>query len=110
MVNSAEHLGAMKSLVRGGAAPWPCRAGQNMVVCRTDGTLAPCYPWRESGHDWGSVGSPKFDTCQPAEIKQRCSESCFSTVAYMLANYYDIRRVAREVSAQAARRLRAGVR
>jgi len=102
MVNSTEHLRAMKSLVRGGVAPWPCRAGQNMVVCRTDGTLAPCYPLRESDHDWGVAGCPKFDT----EIKHRCSETCFSTVAYMLANYYDVRRVAREVSAQAIRRLR----
>jgi MoaA/NifB/PqqE/SkfB family radical SAM enzyme len=102
MVNSTEHLRAMKSLVRGGVAPWPCRAGQNMVVCRTDGTLAPCYPLRESDHDWGVAGCPKFDT----EIKHRCSETCFSTVAYMLANYYDVRRVAREVSTQAIRRLR----
>jgi MoaA/NifB/PqqE/SkfB family radical SAM enzyme len=106
MVNSAEHLLTMKSLVRGGVAPWPCRAGQNMVVCRTDGTLAPCYPMRESGHDWGTAGCPKFDACQLAEIKRTCSESCFSTVAYMLANYYDVRRVAGEVSAQVARRLR----
>ncbi len=106
MVNSTEHLGAMKSLVRGGAAPWPCRAGQNMVVCRTDGTLAPCYPLRESEQDWGTAGCPKFDACQLAGIKQTCSESCFSTVAYMLANYYDVRRVAGELSAQAVRRLR----
>jgi MoaA/NifB/PqqE/SkfB family radical SAM enzyme len=106
MVNSAGHLRAMKSLVRGGVAPWPCRAGQNMVVCRTDGTLAPCYPMREAAHDWGTAGCPKFDACQLAGVKQRCSESCFSTVAYMLANYYDIRRVTREVSAQAVRRLR----
>ena len=42
----------------------------------------------------------------PAELNQSCSESCFSTVAYMLANHYDVRRVARELSAQAVRRLR----
>jgi MoaA/NifB/PqqE/SkfB family radical SAM enzyme len=106
MVNSAGHLGAMKSLVRGGVASWACRAGQNMVVCRTDGTLAPCYPMRESDQDWGTAGSQKFDARQLAETKQRCSQSCFSTVAYMLANYYDVRRVAGELSAQAVRRLR----
>ena len=110
MVNSTEHLGAMKSLVRGGIAPWPCRAGQNMVICRTDGTLAPCYPMRESGDDWGSVGCQKFDTRQLAEMKQQCSRSCFSTVGYLLANYYDTGRAAREISAQAVRRLGAGVR
>src|ERR1035441_2206084 len=104
MVNWTEHLGAMKSLLRGGVAPWPCRGGQNMVICRTDGTLAPCYPMRESGHDWGAVGCEKFDACQLAEMKQTCSGSCFSTVGFMLANYYDVGRVAREVSAQLARR------
>jgi hypothetical protein len=34
MVNCTEHLRNMKSLLRGGVAPWPCRAGRNMVVCR----------------------------------------------------------------------------
>ena len=106
MVNSTEHLRNMKSLLRGGVSCWQCRGGQNMVVCRTDGTLAPCYPMRESEQDWGSAGCPKFDTPQLAELKQSCSESCFSTVAYMLANYYDVRRVARELSTQAVRRLR----
>ena len=105
MVNSAEHLGAMKSLVRGGAAPWPCRAGQNMVVCRTDGTLAPCDPLRESGHDWGSAGCPKFDAPQLAELKRSCSETCFSTVGYMLTNYYDIRSLAGLLSPRTVRRL-----
>jgi MoaA/NifB/PqqE/SkfB family radical SAM enzyme len=105
MVNSTEHIRAMKSLLRGAVAPWPCRGGQNMVICRTDGTVAPCYPMRESGHDWGAVGCEKFDACQLAEMKQTCSGSCFSTVGFMLANYYDVGRVAREVSAQLARRL-----
>jgi hypothetical protein len=110
MVNSTEHLRAMKSLLRGGVAPWPCRGGQNMVICRTDGTLAPCYPMRESEGDWGSVGCEKFDTCQLGEMKQQCSASCFSTVGYMLANYYDMGRAAREVSAQVIRRLGSAMR
>jgi MoaA/NifB/PqqE/SkfB family radical SAM enzyme len=110
MVNSTEHLRAMKSLLRGGVAPWPCRGGQNMVICRTDGTLAPCYPMRESEQDWGTVGCQKFDTCQLADLKQTCSGTCFSTVGYMLANFYDVRRVAREVWAQAVRRLGSEVR
>jgi hypothetical protein len=81
-----------------------------MVVCRTGGTLAPCYPMRESGDDWGSVGCQKLDARQLGGMKQRCSGTCFSTVGYMLANYYDAGRVAREVSAQAVRRLRSEVR
>jgi MoaA/NifB/PqqE/SkfB family radical SAM enzyme len=105
MVNSAEHLQAMKSLVRGGVASWPCRAGRNMVVCRTDGTLAPCYPLRESDQDWGSVGCPKFDTPQLADLKRRCSESCFSTVGYMLANYYGVRSLVGSLTTQTVRRL-----
>ena len=105
MVNSSKHLEAMKKLVRGGAAPWPCRAGQNMVVCRTDGTLAPCYPMRECEGDWGSVGCPKFDARELGEMTEGCSGSCFSTVGYLLANYYDARCAAREVAAQTGRRL-----
>jgi MoaA/NifB/PqqE/SkfB family radical SAM enzyme len=110
MVNSTEHLRAMKSLLRGGVDPWPCRAGRNMVICRTDGTVAPCYPMLESEQDWGTIGCPKFDTRQLTEITHSCSGSCFSTVAFMLANFYDVRRVARELYTQAARRLRADVR
>jgi MoaA/NifB/PqqE/SkfB family radical SAM enzyme len=105
MVNSTGHFRAMKSLVRGNVASWPCRAGQNMVVCRTDGTLAPCDPLRESGHDWGTVGCQKFNTPQLAGIKQRCSESCFSTVGYMLANYYGVRSLAGLLTPQTVRRL-----
>jgi MoaA/NifB/PqqE/SkfB family radical SAM enzyme len=105
MVNSIQHLRAMKGLLRGGVAPWLCRAGQNMVVCLTDGALKPCYPLRESEHDWGTVGCQKFDAPELAERKQSCSQSCFSTVAFMLANYYDVRRVADELSVQMVRRL-----
>lgn len=106
MVNSTRHLGAMKSLLRDGLAPWRCRAGKNMVVFRTDGTLAPCYPLRELEHDWGEIGCPKFDSPALAELQQSCTRSCFSTVAYLLADYYDIRRVAQEVAARAFRGLR----
>ena len=71
-----------------------------MVICRTDGTLAPCYPMRECDHDWGTAGCQKFDDFKPS-----CSESCFSTVGYMLANYYDLRRLAGLLSLRTVRRL-----
>jgi hypothetical protein len=29
-------------------AEWNCRAGQNNVIVRTDGTVAPCFPTKES--------------------------------------------------------------
>jgi len=32
---------------------WNCRAGQNNVIIRTDGTVAPCFPMYPSTFDWG---------------------------------------------------------
>jgi hypothetical protein len=31
---------------------WNCRAGQNNVIIRTDGTVAPCFPMYASTFDW----------------------------------------------------------
>ena len=33
-------------------ADWNCRAGQNNIVIRTDGTLAPCFPLYPATCDW----------------------------------------------------------
>ncbi len=44
MPNPVFHLKLMKNLMRGAVDPWPCRAGQNSLIIRTDGTLAPCFP------------------------------------------------------------------
>src|SRR5262249_28373055 len=33
---------------------WNCRAGQNNVIIRTDGTVAPCFPMYGSTFDWGN--------------------------------------------------------
>src|SRR5579883_1288781 len=33
-------------------AEWNCRAGQNNVIVRTDGTIAPCFPMYASPYDW----------------------------------------------------------
>ena len=36
-------------------ADWNCRAGQNNVIIRTDGTVAPCFPMYASTYDWGNI-------------------------------------------------------
>src|SRR5215469_6984491 len=41
-------------------AEWNCRAGQNNVIIRTDGTVAPCFPMYGATYDWGSIESHKF--------------------------------------------------
>src|SRR5215813_6429928 len=38
---------------------WNCRAGQNNVIIRTDGTVAPCFPMYPSTFDWGNIDSAK---------------------------------------------------
>src|SRR5262252_8576913 len=44
MVNSVKRLQDMKEFLRGKVEPWNCRAGQNSIIIRVDGTLAPCFP------------------------------------------------------------------
>jgi MoaA/NifB/PqqE/SkfB family radical SAM enzyme len=100
MLNSERHLEAMKRLLRGSVPPWPCRAGRNMIVCRADGTLAPCYPMVETPRDWGVAGCPLTIAPELDQLKRSCSRSCYSTVAYLLADYYDLRRIGGEVSAR----------
>jgi len=39
---------------------WNCRAGQNNVIIRTDGTVAPCFPLNPSSFDCGQTDKPKF--------------------------------------------------
>lgn len=40
-------------------------AGQNSLIVRTDGTLAPCFPMYSASCDWGVVGKPGFDGASP---------------------------------------------
>ncbi|MGH9359836.1 MAG: radical SAM protein, partial [Terriglobia bacterium] len=56
MVNSVKRLSDMKDFMRGKVAPWNCRAGQNNVIIRVDGTLAPCFPMYSATYDWGVTG------------------------------------------------------
>jgi MoaA/NifB/PqqE/SkfB family radical SAM enzyme len=93
MPNPGQHMAQMKQLMRGRVDPWPCRAGQNMLIIRTDGTLAPCFPMYSATYDWGVVGDQKFDVRQLDEMKNKCSQHCLSTCNYILAYCYNAKRV-----------------
>ena len=92
-------------------AEWNCRAGQNNVIIRTDGTLAPCFPMYASPFDWGNVDKPKFDDEQLGDMKKSCQRHCFSTLNHNLAYCYDDSRVIKFVWTQIVRnRLKGGAR
>lgn len=89
MVNSIEHLKAMKGFIRHRTPAWRCRAGVNSLVIRIDGTLAPCFELYSSEKDWGRISEPKFD---PGELKaqlKECNGKCLSTCNYQVYYYYD---------------------
>ncbi len=83
-MNPISHLHQMKDLMRGGVEPWSCRAGQNMLIIRMDGTLAPCFPMYSATHDWGTVGNHKFDLAKLHAMKKECTKHCLSTCNYVL--------------------------
>jgi len=74
-------------------AEWNCRAGQNNVIIRTDGTVAPCFPMYASTFDWGNIDEHKFDGGQLAGMKKTCQQHCFSTLNHNLAYCYNDARV-----------------
>ncbi len=108
MVNSAKRLADMKDFLRGRVEPWNCRAGQNSIVIRTDGTLAPCFPLYSARCDWGEIGCAKFEQPQLDGMKVECQRNCFSTLQHNLGFCYDDLRVARWVVRQALRGFRGG--
>lgn len=93
MVNPIQHMEDMKKLMRGEVTAWQCRAGQNSLIIRTDGSLAPCFPMYSATHDWGVVGDHKFEVKQLDEMKKECSKHCLSTCNYILGYCYDNMRV-----------------
>jgi hypothetical protein len=101
MVNPVQHMEDMKLLMRGHVPPWNCRAGQNSLIIRTDGTLAPCFPMYSATHDWGVVGDDKFDLNQLNEMKKECTKHCLSTCNYILGYCYDTMRVLSWIATQA---------
>jgi MoaA/NifB/PqqE/SkfB family radical SAM enzyme len=102
MVNSAYRLAEMKAFMRDQVEPWDCRAGQNAIVIRTDGTLAPCFPTYSATEDWGVVGAPRFDVGELDEMKVTCQKHCFSTLNHNLAYCYKASRAITWVLKQAA--------
>src|ERR1700722_15590285 len=93
MVDSIPRLQKMKGFMRGVGEHWGCRAGQNWLIIRTDGTLAPCFPMYNAKYDWGAVENQKFNLKQLTDMKQGCEPNCFSTLGYNVAYCYDVSRV-----------------
>ncbi len=95
MVNSAQRLQGMKEFMRGKVKPWNCRAGQNSMIIRVDGTLAPCFPMYSATYDWGTIENHKFQVPQLDHMKQSCQTHCFSTLNHNLGFCYNDARVLR---------------
>jgi len=103
MVNSVQRLVDMRDFMHGKLQEWNCRAGQNNVIVRVDGTLGPCFPMYSANHNWGAIENPKFDRRQLTEMKKECQPHCFSTLNHNLAFCYNDTRVVRWVLKQAVR-------
>jgi MoaA/NifB/PqqE/SkfB family radical SAM enzyme len=91
-------------------AEWNCRAGQNNVIIRTDGTVAPCFPMYGATFDWGNIDQPKFDQDQLSTMKSTCQQHCFSTLNHNLAYCYNDARVIKWLWTNAKNRFQGGVR
>jgi len=103
MTNSTTRLAEMKRFMRGELQSWNCRAGQNTLIIRTDGTLAPCFPMYSANYDWGTIENPKFETHQLNEMKKSCQPHCFSTLNHIVGFCYNDARVIKWLLHQAAR-------
>jgi len=88
MVNSIEHLMAIKDFIRGKLKPWNCRAGELTMVIRLDGTFAPCFEMYGSSENWGSLDEgPKFDPERLKKLKSTCNTHCLSTCNFQAYHY-----------------------
>ncbi len=93
MVNSNARLWQMVDFMKGEHFPWNCRAGQNSMIVRVDGSLAPCFPMYTANYDWGTVENHKFETKQLDKQKETCQTHCFSTLNHILGWCYNDQRV-----------------
>ena len=91
MVNSIAHLKAFKLRMRGRMQPWDCRAGHNGALIRPDGTLSPCFDMITLDHDWGRIGSPRFDPDELEAHKKKCNLNCSSTCFFTMGHYYNLK-------------------
>ena len=89
---------------------WNCRAGQNNVIIRTDGTVGPCFPMYSSTYDWGNIDEHRFDSTQLSGMKATCQQHCFSTLNHNLGYCYNDARVIKWVWKQARNGFRGGAR
>jgi MoaA/NifB/PqqE/SkfB family radical SAM enzyme len=103
MTNSTSRIAEMKRFMRGELQSWNCRAGQNTLIIRTDGTLAPCFPMYSASYDWGTIENPKFETRQLTEMKKSCEPHCFSTLNHIVGFCYNDARVIKWLLQQAVR-------
>lgn len=103
MVNSVRRLEEMRVFMRGKVQSWDCRAGENSMIIRTDGTLAPCFPMYSATYDWGLVGHHRFETRQLDSMKHSCQAHCFSTFNHNLAYCYKASRAIKWTLKQALR-------
>jgi MoaA/NifB/PqqE/SkfB family radical SAM enzyme len=103
MVNSIKRLRDMGEFMRGKVEPWNCRAGQNNVIIRVDGSLAPCFPMYSAKYDWGTIGNHRFEVKQLDAMKEECQTHCFSTLNHNLGYCYNDVRVIKWILRQAAR-------
>lgn len=103
MANSVQRLQEMKAHMRGELQQWNCRAGQNTLIVRVDGTLAPCFPMYSATYDWGTVEHPAFDLRQLTEMKKSCQPRCFSTLNHIVGYCYNDARVMKWLARQAVR-------
>jgi len=88
MVNSVEHLRAMKLFIRHRLPAWPCLAGKYSLVIRMDGSFAPCFELYGTNEDWGNIyEGPKFSPLKLAAQKQKCSPHCLSTCNFQVNHY-----------------------
>ena len=89
---------------------WNCRAGQNNVIIRTDGTVAPCFPMYSASYDWGNIDQFTFNRGQLDDMKKSCQKHCFSTLNHNLAYCYNDERVIKWMWENVKRGFRGGVR
>lgn len=88
MVNSVEHLRAMKLFIRRKLPPWPCMAGKYSMVIRLDGTFSPCFELFGAKEDWGNIyDGHHFDPDRLTRQKQSCSPHCLSTCNFQVNHY-----------------------
>lgn len=106
MVNSVRRLEEMKQFMRGKLQEWDCRAGQNSIIIRTDGSLAPCFPMYSANYDWGVVGKPRFEPTELRNLKCGCQPHCFSTLNHNLSYCYRAGRAIKWTLKQFANRFR----